>query len=194
MWHAATKQGIAPSVIIGLLNGPELKLELKSFAGFREETGMVEGAAPATSPAVILDPSGGSNQVRVRAYNERLVMSLVRRHGALSKAEIARRSGLSAQTVTVIMRALESDGLLIRGAPTRGKVGQPSTPMRLNPDAVYSFGVKIGRRSAELAVMDFVGKVRLQIRRIYAYPMPERARSSRSARARRRPTRHAWPR
>lgn len=134
---------------------------------------MAEATAPAIAPAVILDPSGGSNQVRVRAYNERLVMSLVRRHGELSKAEIARRSGLSPQTVTVIMRALEADGLLIRGEPTRGKVGQPSTPMRLNPDAVYSFGVKIGRRSAELAVMDFVGQVRLQIRRIYAYPMPD---------------------
>lgn len=134
---------------------------------------MSETSEPAGMPAIILDPSGGSNQVRVRAYNERLVMSLVRRHGELSKADIARRSGLSAQTVTVIMRALEADGLLIRGAPTRGKVGQPSTPMRLNPDSVYSFGVKIGRRSAELAVMDFVGKVRLQVRRIYPYPMPE---------------------
>ena len=92
---------------------------------------MPEDSVSAASPATILDPSGGSNQVRVRAYNERLVMSLVRRHGALSKAEIARRSGLSAQTVTVIMRALEADGLLIRGEPTRGRVGQPSTPMRL---------------------------------------------------------------
>jgi predicted NBD/HSP70 family sugar kinase len=134
---------------------------------------MSEGTEPALAPVAVLDPSGGANQVRVRAYNERLVMSLVRRHGELSKAEIARRSGLSAQTVTVIMRALEADGLLIRGAPTRGKVGQPSTPMRLNPDAAYSFGVKIGRRSAELAVMDFVGQVRLQVRRIYAYPMPD---------------------
>ncbi|MCD2183974.1 ROK family transcriptional regulator [Rhizobium sp. GN54] len=134
---------------------------------------MPEESVPAASPATILDPSGGSNQVRVRAYNERLVMSLVRRHGELSKAEIARRSGLSAQTVTVIMRALEADGLLMRGEPTRGRVGQPSTPMRLNPDAVYSFGVKIGRRSAELAVMDFVGRVRLQVRRTYAYPMPD---------------------
>jgi len=110
---------------------------------------MTENAAPApASPAEILDPSGGANQVRVRAYNERLVMSLVRRHGSLSKAEIARRSGLSAQTVTVIMRALEAEGLLMRGAPMRGKVGQPSVPMLLNPDAVYSFGLKIGRRSA----------------------------------------------
>ncbi|WP_165216968.1 ROK family transcriptional regulator [Affinirhizobium pseudoryzae] len=117
--------------------------------------------------------AGGSNQVRVRAYNERLVLSLVRMHGSLSKADITRASGLSAQTVSVIMRALEKDGLLLRGEPQRGKVGQPSVPLRLNPDAVFSFGVKIGRRSADVVLMDFVGKIRLQVRQTYAYPRPE---------------------
>ena len=116
--------------------------------------------------------SGGANQVRVRAYNERLVLSLVRLHGSLSKADITRRSGLSAQTVSVIMRSLESEGLLLRGEPVRGKVGQPSVPMRLNPDAVYSFGVKIGRRSADVVLMDFVGEIRLQHHQTYAYPQP----------------------
>ena len=48
----------------------------------------------------------GSNQSGLRAHNERLVLSLVRRHGALAKADIARRTGLSAQTVSVIMRQL----------------------------------------------------------------------------------------
>ncbi|MEN9894901.1 MAG: sugar transcriptional regulator protein [Pseudomonadota bacterium] len=121
----------------------------------------------------IVDPGGGANQVRVRAYNERLVMSLVRRHGSLSKADIARRSGLSAQTVSVIMRALEKDGMLTRGEPVRGRVGQPSIPMRLNPDAAFSFGVKIGRRSADLVLMDFLGNIRLRLHRIYPYPMPQ---------------------
>ncbi|WP_018234963.1 ROK family transcriptional regulator [Ensifer sp. BR816] len=121
----------------------------------------------------VIDPSGGANQTRVRAYNERLVMSLVRRHGSLSKADIARRSGLSAQTVSVIMRALEADGMLMRGAPVRGRVGQPSIPMRLNPDAVYSFGVKIGRRSADLVLMDFLGTIRLHLHQIHIYPLPE---------------------
>ncbi|AUX75067.1 MULTISPECIES: ROK family transcriptional regulator [Sinorhizobium] len=121
----------------------------------------------------VIDPSGGANQTRVRAYNERLVMSLVRRHGSLSKAEIARRSGLSAQTVSVIMRSLEADGMLIRGEPVRGRVGQPSIPMRLNPDAVYSFGVKIGRRSADLVLMDFLGTIRLHLHQIHTYPLPD---------------------
>ncbi len=121
----------------------------------------------------VVDPAGGANQTRVRAHNERLVMSLVRRHGGLSKAEIARRSGLSAQTVSVIMRGLEGDDLLIRGEPVRGRVGQPSVPMMLNPDAVYSFGVKIGRRSADLVLMDFVGTIRLNLHQPYPYPDPD---------------------
>ncbi|MGV1790368.1 ROK family protein [Rhizobium lusitanum] len=125
-----------------------------------------------TTPA-ILDPSGGANQLGVRAHNERLVLSLVRRHSALSKADIARRSGLSAQTVSVIMRELEKDGLLSRDAPVRGRVGQPSIPMRLNPDAVLSFGVKIGRRSADLVLMDFIGGIRMQLHQTYPYPLPQ---------------------
>ncbi len=125
------------------------------------------------APPTTMDISGGANQIGVRAYNERLVLSLVRRHGGLSKAEISRLCGLSAQTVSVIMRSLEKDGLLIRGERLRGKVGQPSTPMRLNPDAVFSFGVKIGRRSVDLVLMDFVGRIRLKLRKTYPYPMPE---------------------
>ncbi|PZM12105.1 ROK family transcriptional regulator [Rhizobium tubonense] len=121
----------------------------------------------------IFDPSGGANQIRVREHNERLVLSLVRRHGALSKADIARRTGLSAQTVSVIMRALEKEGLLSRDEPVRGRVGQPSVPMRLNADAVFSFGVKIGRRSADLVLMDFVGGIRMKLRQIYPYPLPQ---------------------
>jgi predicted NBD/HSP70 family sugar kinase len=109
----------------------------------------------------------------VRAYNERLVLSLVRLYGALSKADIARRSGLSAQTVSVIMRVLEKEGLLSRGDPVRGRVGQPSIPMHINPDAVYSFGLKMGRRSADLVLMDFVGRIRMQLHRTYAYPLPD---------------------
>ena len=40
----------------------------------------------------------GSNQTKVRAYNERLVLTLIRQNGPMAKAEIARtwlRSSLS---------------------------------------------------------------------------------------------------
>jgi predicted NBD/HSP70 family sugar kinase/biotin operon repressor len=115
----------------------------------------------------------GSNQSGMRDHNERLVLSLVRHETALSKSDIARMTGLSAQTVSVIMRALEQDGLLVRGEPVRGRIGQPSIPMSLNPDGAFFFGLKIGRRSADLILIDFLGRVRATRRKVYRYPTPD---------------------
>jgi predicted NBD/HSP70 family sugar kinase len=103
--------------------------------------------------------SHGGNQVTVGQYNERLVISLLRRHIWLTKAELARRTGLSAQTMTVIVKRLMENGLLIQGDKQRGRVGQPSTPFGLNPRGAVSIGIKIGRRSLDLIAMGFDGSV-----------------------------------
>lgn len=122
-------------------------------------------------------PSGlerlrGSNQSGMRAYNQRLVLSLVRRHGVLVKPDIARMTGLSAQTISVIMRELESESLLVRGEPIRGKVGQPSVPLSINAEGAFFFGLKVGRRSADLVLIDFAGEI-VEVRHVgYAYPSP----------------------
>ncbi|MEJ5083641.1 MULTISPECIES: ROK family transcriptional regulator [unclassified Ochrobactrum] len=118
----------------------------------------------------------GSNQIGVRAYNERLVLALVRRHGAMARVDIARKTGLSAQTISVIIRELEKDGLITQGERVRGRVGQPSMPMRLAADGVFSFGLKIGRRSAEIILMDFLGQIRQRRHITYAWPVPDKIR------------------
>jgi len=115
----------------------------------------------------------GSNQSGMRAHNERMVLSLVRQQGALAKTDIARISGLSAQTVSVIMRSLEQDGLLLRGEPIRGRIGQPSVPMSLNPEGAFFLGLKIGRRSVDLTLIDFLGRTRALRHRLYRYPTPD---------------------
>lgn len=112
----------------------------------------------------------GTNQAGMRASNERLVLSLVRRHGPLAKTEIARMTGLSAQTVSVIMRQLEADHLLLRGEPLRGKVGQPSVPLALDPDGAFFIGAKIGRRGLDVVLVDFAGEIRHRNSTAYAYP------------------------
>lgn len=112
----------------------------------------------------------GTNQSGMRDLNERLVLSLVRQHGALAKTDIARITGLSAQTISVIMRELEAEELLVRGEPIRGKVGQPSIPMSLNPEGAFFLGLKIGRRSADLVLIDFRGNIRGMTHSTYAYP------------------------
>ncbi|MEZ5751099.1 MAG: ROK family transcriptional regulator [Paracoccaceae bacterium] len=123
------------------------------------------------------NPMLGSNQAGMRQWNEKLVLSLVRQHVALPKAEIARQTGLSAQTVSVIMRDLENEGLLERGEPIRGKVGQPSVPMSLAAEGAFFLGLKIGRRSSEMVLIDFFGTVRARRVRRHAWPMPDAART-----------------
>jgi len=115
----------------------------------------------------------GTNQVAVRSHNERLILQLVREHGALTKAEATRATGLSANAISVLFRSLEEDGLLLRDAPIRGKIGQPSTPLRLNPDAHHYAALKIGRRSLELGVVNFVGDLVAKARVPVPFPTPE---------------------
>lgn len=117
--------------------------------------------------------SGGVNQSGVRNYNERLLLSMLQRRGGMAGIDLARLTGLSPQTVSVIFRKLEQDGFLQRGDPVRGKVGKPSIPMELSPDGVLSLGLKIGRRSADLLLLDFTGNVRAQVTTAYQYPLPD---------------------
>jgi predicted NBD/HSP70 family sugar kinase len=116
----------------------------------------------------------GTTQNGVRLYNERLALSLIRRHGSLPKAEIARLTGLSAQTVSVIVRQLETDQLLIKETPQRGKVGQPLVPFSLNPEGAFSIGLKVGRRSGDLILLDLTGKVRRKVHKPYHFPTPQK--------------------
>lgn len=127
-------------------------------------------AMPDASPQRL--KSRGSSQGGLRQYNERVVLQAIRLHGALPGAEIARQTQLTAQTVSLITKRLEADGLLVRGAPQRGKVGQPSVPLSLNPDGAFAIGIKVGRRSVDVLLVDFTGAVRRRWSLDYRYPEP----------------------
>lgn len=139
--------------------------------GLRVVNTVVEpGTKAAGAPAAF---GRGTNQTGVRLYNERLVLSLIRHHGSLPKADIARLTGLSPQTISIITNQLTADGLLLKGTPQRGRVGQPSVPYSLNPEGAFSFGLKIGRRSVDLYLVNFTGKVLKFLHSVYRYPTPE---------------------
>ena len=115
----------------------------------------------------------GSSQGGLRQYNERVVLQAIRLHGALAGAEIARLTHLTAQTVSLITKRLLDDALLLKGEPQRGKVGQPSVPLALNPDGAFAVGIKVGRRSMDLLLVDFTGTVRERWSVDYRYPDPQ---------------------
>ena len=129
----------------------------------------LEGAAASAR----LHPRG-SSQGGLRQYNERVVLQAIRLHGALPAAEIARLTHLTPQTVSQISRRLLDDGLLAKGELMRGKVGQPSVPLVLAPEGAYAIGIKIGRRSMDVLLVDFTGTVRARWSTEYEFPDPER--------------------
>lgn len=112
----------------------------------------------------------GTNQGGMREANERVVLTLLRRNANLAKADIARSTGLSAQTVARLIGALESDGLILHGEPQRGRIGQPSVPLSLNPRGAIFLGMKVGRRSVELIAADLVGNILAREKQVYDYP------------------------
>lgn len=112
------------------------------------------------NPLRIADRASGLNAVSVRGYNERLVLSLLLQSKDITRLEIGERTGLSAQTVSVIVRSLEQEGLIAKGEAQRGRVGPPTVPISLNPEGAYSVGISVGHRQVEVVLVDFVGSIR----------------------------------
>ena len=78
--------------------------------------------------------TGGVSQSGVRDHNERLILTVLQRHGPTQPgADVARLTGLSPQTVSIILRKLEKDAILKRGTPLRGKVGKAINPNGAEP-------------------------------------------------------------
>jgi len=124
---------------------------------------------PTVEVPALLRPRG-SNHVGMRQFNERVVLQAIRLNGSLPKADLARLTGLTAQTIGLITTRLAEDGLILKQDRVRGRIGQPSVPLSLNPDGAFAIGIKIGRRSADWLMVDFCGQVRQRQSLDYAFP------------------------
>jgi len=114
------------------------------------------------NPLRIADRATGLNAVSVRTYNERLVLSLLLQKETTTRLEIGERTGLSAQTVSVLVRSLEQEGLVAMGPALKGRIGPPTVPLSLNPEGAFAVGISVGEPNTDVVLIDFVGEVRFQ--------------------------------
>lgn len=112
----------------------------------------------------------GTNASGMRRYNERLILSAVRRMNGASKAELSRITTLSPQAVVRIVDELEADGLLFPAEKRKGGMGQPATIYRINGERGYTVGVEVGRSGLTLALLDFDGTLKASGRTAVAFP------------------------
>ncbi|AUH53561.1 sugar kinase [Chromobacterium sp. ATCC 53434] len=118
----------------------------------------------------------GTNLEHARSHNRRAVLETIRLNRQLTRAELARLTALTPQTVSNIAAELLDAGMLLAGPPLReGGRGQPAVPLSINPDGAYSIGVQLGHQSLSAVVVDLAGRVRARTERAVRRPTPEQA-------------------
>jgi len=102
----------------------------------------------------------GTNIEHTRSFNRRVVLDAVRRHGPISRAEIARLTSLTAQTVSNIALDLQQGGLIRSGGRRRTGRGQPPVEMSINPEGGYTVGLQLDHRRLAGVLVNLAGEVR----------------------------------
>ncbi|RRH90825.1 ROK family protein [Mesorhizobium tamadayense] len=83
------------------------------------------------------------DQQTSRAINRRLILNLLRRQGAISRAEIAQITGLSPAAVTFVVADLLNEDILVEGKASLGAPGRRPIPVDINYAGRLVVGLKL---------------------------------------------------
>jgi hypothetical protein len=95
----------------------------------------------------------------LRDVNRSAVLRLVGRQGPISRAEIARRAGVSPGTVTVLVRDLIDAGIVRPTEQSAPRTGRPAELIGLVGSAAQAIGVKIASDHLAIVRADLDGTV-----------------------------------
>ena len=99
----------------------------------------------------------------LRALNERTVLDAVRASGPISRAELARQTGISRPTVSLVLRALLEDGLVRESEHDTEGPHYGARYYEADPEAAVVLGVDFGSRAVRTALCDLNGEVRARV-------------------------------
>ena len=85
-------------------------------------------------------------------------MRLLRDHGALSRADLARRSGLAKATVGTIVAQLQRAGAVVEGTSASTGRGRPSTPVVLDGRSMAGLGIEVNVDYVAVTAVDLAGR------------------------------------
>jgi predicted NBD/HSP70 family sugar kinase len=103
-----------------------------------------------------------ANLEQTRAINRRAVFDAVRRHGPITRAELARRIGLTVQGTSNIAAELEDAGLVRQDGKRLGHRGQPAVELSVDPAGGYTIGLSLAYRRVMGVLVDLAGHVVVQ--------------------------------
>jgi len=92
--------------------------------------------------------------------NEQLLLGHIRLSGPVSRADLARISGLSKPTVSLALANVERAGLVRMAGQRTGVPGRTAQLYEVRPEAGFVLGLDIGLKYLRGAVADLAGEVR----------------------------------
>jgi predicted NBD/HSP70 family sugar kinase len=95
----------------------------------------------------------------IRNINQTLLLHLIREKQPISRAEIAKISGLRPGTVSSIVNRLMRKGVIYEGAEGPSSGGRKPTYLYINGENAYVLAIDIGVRDTVYAVSDFNGRI-----------------------------------
>src|SRR5262245_17320839 len=90
----------------------------------------------------------------MRARNRRQVLDLLREHGVLSQADIARKTGLSRTTISTVVAELRDLGLIVEaetGRPGTAQSGRPPVLIAIDDSVGAAVGIDFGEAHVRVA-------------------------------------------
>ena len=96
----------------------------------------------------------------LKQLNERAVLEAIRAGAPISRAEIARRTGISKPTVSLALKGLVRSGVVRETEPDPGRPHYGAVFFEPVPDAALVLGLDIGARFMRAALGDLAGRVR----------------------------------
>jgi len=103
-----------------------------------------------------------ANHGLLKRLNMLTLLELVRALGKTSRAELARRSGLSPPAVSALVAKLMHAGLLLEEGTGESRGGRPPTLLRFNARFGYVLGVDLGGTRVRVALADLNGDLLAQ--------------------------------
>ncbi len=117
----------------------------------------------------------GTNLEHARVHNLRTVLETVRLHGPLARSDVARRSGLTPQTVSNLVSELIRQGLVRESGQRQAARGRSPTLLSVEPSGALSIGLDLDRGHLTGLLVDLAGNVRARTHLERAFPSPEEA-------------------
>ena len=108
-------------------------------------------------PALLGAPLASGKPEHMKEINLLLVLDLFRAHGTLSRADVVRRTGISAPTVSKIAQRLIDAGLITEEGNGPSTGGKRPNLLRFNANLGYVLGVDLGGTHLRFAVANLDG-------------------------------------